>query len=114
MKYAHLNHLPSVPVSHDPAIQKRVVLRAGELPHLTQFAQAVLQPGQCVPAHVHADMSEVFWVVAGAGEMGVGDRALALNPGTCVAVEAGESHWLVNTGAEDLVLTYFGIATGTA
>lgn len=35
-------------------------------------------------------------------------------PGTCVHVSAGQSHRLKNTGDEDMVLLYFGVATEPA
>lgn len=34
-----------------------------------------------------------------------------VSPGTCVHVAAGTKHRIQNTGDEDLVLLYFGIAT---
>jgi len=33
-----------------------------------------------------------------------------LVPGSCVVVETGEGHELANTGEDDLVVTYFGVA----
>ena len=109
MKRVALADLPDEPVSHDPAIRKRVFLRAGALAHLTQLAQARLAPGQVAPVHAHADMHEVFVVEAGDGVMRVDGRSYALAPGVCVAVEAGETHEIACTGAEPLVLLYFGL-----
>ena len=68
------------------AILKRVLLRNGEVPNVTQFAQARFAPGQVAGAHAHADMAEVFLVEAGSGTIVVDDVAHPLRPGTCVAV----------------------------
>jgi hypothetical protein len=84
MKYNSLSQLPIESVSHNAAIRKKVMLRMGELPHLTNFAQAEFAP-----------------VVDGISH--------SLNVGTYIAIEAGEVHEVSNTGSELLVLTYFGI-----
>ena len=54
-------------------------------------------------------MHEVFWVEAGWGEACVGGETLPLEPGVCLLVEPGEEHALACTGAEELVLLYFGV-----
>jgi mannose-6-phosphate isomerase-like protein (cupin superfamily) len=106
-----LNELPEEPVSHNPEIKKKVMLRFGDLPQLTNFSQARFAPGQSAPAHAHQDMSEVFFVEAGAGVIYIDDKEYILVPGNCVAVEPGEVHEVVNTGTTELVLTYFGLRT---
>ena len=109
MKITTLAEVPTQGVSHDPEIQKRVMLRNDDLPHLTNFSQARFVPGQQVTPHKHVDMSEVFLVESGEGTIWINHVAYPLIAGTCVAVEAGELHKLANTGQTDLVLTYFGI-----
>ena len=109
MKINHLAKLPSQQVSHNPEISKKVMLSLGDLPHLTNFSQAVFAPGQIASKHCHQDMSEVFFVQSGEGKICIDTKSFSLSPGVCVAVEAGEDHEITNTGTEDLVLTYFGI-----
>jgi len=109
MKRVCLSELPVQSVSHNPEIQKQVILRSGELPHLVQFAQARFAPGQVAPAHHHLDLCEVFLVTAGTGVMRVDQVDHLLKPGICIAVEPGEQHEIHNSGGEDLMLTYFGL-----
>ena len=109
MKITNLQNLPLQAVSHNPEIKKKVMLSSGDLPHLTNFSQASLAPGQISAAHYHQDMSEVFFVNAGEGIIKIGDRNYALTPGVCIAVEVKEVHEITNTGSRDLILTYFGI-----
>jgi quercetin dioxygenase-like cupin family protein len=109
MKHTELDRLPEESVSHNPAIKKKVMLRLGDLPHLTNFSQARFAPGQSAAAHAHSDMCEVFLVEAGTGQIAINGQAYLLTPGVCVAVEAGELHEVNNTGADELVLTYFGL-----
>ena len=96
-------------VSHGTDIAKRVVLGAGDVPTVTNLSQATLAPGQVATGHAHADMWEVFLVVAGGGTMTVDGSTVDLEAGTCVVIEPGEHHELSNTGADDLVVTYFGV-----
>ena len=72
MKHGTLDHLPEQPVSHDPAIHKRVLFMSGEIPHVTQVSQASLLPGQVVPPHAHQDMYEVFLCLRGRGSIVTG------------------------------------------
>ncbi|AUT02910.1 cupin [Nostoc sp. CENA543] len=104
-----LSETPEEPVSHNPEIKKKVMLRFGDLPHLTNFSQARFAPGQKAAAHAHQDMCEVFFVEAGAGIIFINGQEYPLLPGNCVAVEPGEIHEVVNNGTNELVLTYFGL-----
>jgi mannose-6-phosphate isomerase-like protein (cupin superfamily) len=99
-------------VSHNPEIKKKVMLEGGDLPHVTNFSQATFGLGQCASSHAHADMTEVFFVEAGAGTIRVDGESHPLEVGTCVAVFPGEVHEIVNAGSTDLVLTYFGVEVG--
>ncbi len=104
-----LNQLPPESVSHNPAISKRVMLRSGDVPHLTNFSQAHFATGQIAPGHAHEDMWEVFFVTAGYGIIRINGKEYSLSPGVCVTVEPGEVHQIENNGAEELILTYFGL-----
>jgi len=88
------------------------MLESGDLPHVTHFSQAYLGPGQVASPHAHVDMYEVFFVEAGAGTICVDGESYPLLTGACVAVAPGEVHEVANTGAAELVLTYFGVQAG--
>ena len=109
MKLTSLKDLPEESVSHNPEIKKKVMLRFGDLPHLTNFSQARFAPGQVASAHAHEDMCEVFFVESGSGFISINGKKYPLLPGSCVAVDVGEVHEVVNTGTDELVLTYFGL-----
>jgi quercetin dioxygenase-like cupin family protein len=109
MKLTSLKHLPIEPVSHNPAIKKQVMLRQGDLPRLTNFAQSRFAPGQIAFAHAHDDMSEVFFVTAGSGNICVNGESYRLEVGSCIAIAPNEIHEITNDGNQELVLTYFGI-----
>lgn len=109
MKHRSLAETPPQPVSHNPEIVKQVLLARGDVPHITQFAQSRFAPGQVATAHMHADMTEVFLVVAGTSTFTIDGVAHHLAPGSCIAIAPGETHEVANTGADELVLLYFGV-----
>lgn len=109
MKIISLDTLPLQTVSHNSEITKKVMLSNKDLPHLTNFSQATFAPGQIAKAHAHQDMCEVFFVSAGVGIIRIDEEEYNLTPGVCVAVEPEETHEVINTGTEELILTYFGI-----
>ncbi|WP_413171372.1 cupin domain-containing protein [Anabaena azotica] len=104
-----LQNIQEDSVSHNPEIKKKVMLRFGDLPHLTNFSQAYFAPGQIAPAHSHQDMCEVFFVESGAGIICINNQEYPLLPGSFYAIEVGDIHEIVNTGATELILTYFGL-----
>jgi quercetin dioxygenase-like cupin family protein len=109
MKIVSLANIAEEGVSHNPEIKKQVLLERGLVPHLTNFSRSRLSPGQVARAHKHADMYEVFFVESGTGVIKVDGREQPLKRGVCVTVEPGEAHEIVNGGADDLLLIYFGI-----
>ncbi len=109
MKLVNLNDIPCEEISHNPNVKKRVMLTMGELGNITNFSQAVFPPGEIAYQHSHEAMEEVFFIESGQGEIVVDGVNYALGPGTCVVVNARETHEIRNTGDSDLVVTYFGI-----
>lgn len=100
----------SVPVSHNPELSKNLILASGVVPRLTNFSTVRIAPGQSVAPHSHRDMYEIFWVSEGAAEALIASRQLTLSTGDCLVVEPGEEHQIKNSGAQDLIFVYFGIA----
>ncbi len=109
MKMTQLDQLPEQTVSHNREIKKKVMLGFGELPHLTNFSQARFAPGQIATGHHHKDMYEVFFIESGSGIIRVNGTDYTLEPGVCIAVELEEEHEVINSGSEELVITYFGL-----
>lgn len=109
MRHVDINSLPSEPLSHDTHSHKQVIFNHGEIPHLTQLAQARVPPGARLTPHAHRDMHEVFVVLSGRGLLRCAGTAYEVGPGSCIEVAPGEVHAFENGGEEDLVVIYFGI-----
>lgn len=111
MKISKLATTPETEVSHNPKIKKKVLIGNGDIPNITYFSRAVLPEGEVAESHSHPDMTEVFLIESGLGEMSIDGVTRALTPGTCITVEPYENHELRNTGTSDLVVLYFGVET---
>lgn len=109
MIHRNLSRLPTLSVSHNPGIDKRVMLGSGELPAVTNFSQAVFAPGDVAPIHHHSDMWEVFFVRSGTGSIRVDETTFPLVADDCFVVQPGEEHEIANDSEGDLVLLYFGV-----
>ncbi|MEA5535071.1 cupin domain-containing protein [Crocosphaera sp. XPORK-15E] len=111
MKLTVFSQLPIEFSNHNHYIQKKVMLKPGDIPNLTNFSQATFTPGQKTIPHLHETMYEVFFVESGEGIIRINEVDYPLLKGNCITVEPGEVHELMNRGSTDLILTYFGIVS---
>lgn len=106
--FKNTNHQETIS-SHEQEIWKKVLIPSGQVPSLTQYAQARFMPGQEVEQHSHSDMYEIFFVVQGKGKIIVNNEEHEVFEETVFIMEPGDKHSVVNDGDKDLVLQYFGI-----
>ena len=109
MKSGSLASTTEEPVSHNARLRKRVIVRGGEVPHLTQVARSSFPCGESAPAHVHPDMWEIFICEEGTGFLIVNGHPIALTPGTWVLVEPGEVHEVRSSADNHLILSVIGL-----
>ena len=64
----------------------------------------VVPPGKrAYPFHRHHVFSELFYILAGSGEVRLDDRTLPVRAGDLIASPAGaEAHQIINTGQDEL------------
>jgi quercetin dioxygenase-like cupin family protein len=98
MIFTTLAEAPSVPVSHDPRLKKKLLLGPGTLPHVASLSHIELDPGDTAVSHSHEDAYEVFFGLGGKVAFTVGGAPVELQEGSCLVVEPGEAHSI--TGAE--------------
>ena len=68
------------------------------------LAEATVPPGGETAEHYHPRSEELYYFVAGAGRMRLGDEEADVRTGDCVVIPPGTAHKLWNRGAESLVL----------
>ena len=119
--FSRLNEQPEIGLSHGPTespIKKRSLVGPSLVPNMTGFSQAVIPCGSSVERHVHDLKYETFFCLKGQGKIIVGcseetckeDTELDLESGCCVTVAPQFWHSVHNTGDQELILLYFGVA----
>ncbi len=88
---------------------KRVLLRGGVLPDVTQVAVAEFGEGGEIEVHAHPTMWEVYYVLEGEAAYFVGEDVHEAGPGDLVIVPPATRHGLKVTRAPHRVF-YWGIA----
>ncbi len=101
-----ISSVDSAPVSiTDTGSEIRVLLdttRGGQ--GRLSLAVETLKPGQSTAPHWHANLEEVYFIVAGRGRMEIGAEARAVIAGDAILIPINRVHCLRNTGNEDLVI----------
>lgn len=66
------------------------------------LAEATLVPGQQTQRHYHAESEELYYLLAGEGEMEVDGERSAVGPGDAILIPPGAWHQITATGPEEL------------
>ncbi len=90
------------PLPHRRAL--RVLLSPSRFPAAQGLAFGVVEvgPGQVSPPHSHEVEQEAWYVIAGRGQIRVGDTKVEVAPGTVVVSPPRVEHQLTNPGPETL------------
>ncbi len=109
MKRVNFFNLPEEP-SHGGAAYKRVLIRKGDaLSPLIFLNDAYIRKDSQVPAHIHNDMEEIFYIVEGEGFFFLDGNKERISAGDCIIVPPGTSHSLANERANALHFICFGV-----
>ncbi len=67
------------------------------------LAEARLPAGATTTAHYHPKTEEIYYILAGQGDMRIGDETCAVSVGDAIAIPPGQIHQITNTGKVTLV-----------
>jgi mannose-6-phosphate isomerase-like protein (cupin superfamily) len=75
-----------------------------ELTHAAHqsLAEATLAPGQQTQRHYHADSEELYYLLAGEGEMEIDGARSAVGPGDAILIPPGAWHQITARGDSEL------------
>ena len=68
------------------------------------LAMETFSPGQRNAAHWHTELEEIYYIVAGSGEMEIGQERRVVRAGDSILIPPNQVHCLRNTGEVDLRL----------
>ncbi len=68
------------------------------------LAEARVPPGCATTPHYHPRTEEIYYILAGTGEMRIGDETRSVRPGDAIAIPPGQIHLITNPGPA--VLTF--------
>lgn len=66
-------------------------------------AHAIVPPGESTLPHVLKTSIELYYILAGTGEMHIGVRSAPVHAGQIVLIPKGRKQFIRNTGSHDLV-----------
>ena len=111
MKLSSIQSSDEAGVSHNANIRKHVFIANGDINHITNLSRAVFPAGEIAKQHQHMDMTEVFYIESGIGEIVVDGKKTVLQQGMCITIDPHEQHELRNNGPTELVVLCLGIKT---
>lgn len=83
----------------------REFLNPRNSPLLSQsLAEATLAPGQSTTEHYHPLAEEIYFILAGTGEMRLEGEFRLVRPGDAIAIPSGKRHKITNNGSSELRL----------
>lgn len=105
MEKVNLSDMPSFTTEDGSAIRELAGPQpaSGSSRHQS-LAEATVPPGGQTAEHYHPRAEEIYYFVAGAGRMRLGDQHADVAAGDCVVIDPGTPHKLFNDGTEPLVL----------
>jgi mannose-6-phosphate isomerase-like protein (cupin superfamily) len=104
MRLSKLERLPFEPVSHDPELKKKVLVKGVSC--VEKLSHIVLVPGSRVSPHSHKKGYEVMCFVRGEALFKVKGTEVRLKKGDCLVVEPEEAHEIIEI-IEETELLYF-------
>lgn len=108
MKLHTLDAAPVKPVVHNPELKKRLLVAEG-FSCIRHVSHIVLVPGDTAVAHTHDEGYEVFYFIRGRIVFDVNGKEVAASAGSCLIIEPGEVHAIVNCIEETETIYFFAV-----
>ncbi|MBA2339627.1 MAG: cupin domain-containing protein [Pyrinomonadaceae bacterium] len=71
---------------------------------LCSLAEETLPAGHAVTPHHHFKTEEVYYILRGQGRMTIGEETREVGAGDAIFIPRGNTHTLLNTGAEPMTI----------
>ena len=97
MDVRNLDRVPAFTTKDGSEIRELLAYRNSCIRNQT-LAEARLPPGGSTAPHHHVRTEEIYYLIEGVGLMCVDQQTQAVGPGDAIAIPAGSSHQITNTG----------------
>ncbi len=100
-----ITNIGSVPAftTKDGSEIREVLAHRNSVIRQQSLAEARVAPGQTTTAHYHPQSEEIYYLLAGQGQMRLGNELRHVAVGDAIAIPPGEVHQIRNTGEETLI-----------
>ena len=68
------------------------------------LAIARIESGKATIKHKHINSREIYYILKGKGRMHLESESTIVKEGNCIFIPPGSSHWIENTGNEELLI----------
>lgn len=103
MKLFSLDETPYEPVSHDPRLKKKVLIK-DILPSISTISHIILEPGNVVAEHTHYDFFEIFYCMSGSVIFSIKRSRIPIEKGSLLIIEPNEPHAIIEVLRETELL----------
>ena len=97
MDVNNIDHVPSF-VTADGSEIRELLAHRNSCIRLQSLAEARLQPGQATTPHHHPRTEEIYYILAGEGQMTLDGETRTVGPGDAIAIPPGAHHTIANHG----------------
>ena len=101
MDVRNLNRVPAFTTKDGSEIRELLAHRNSCI-EKQSLAEARLPVGAATTPHYHPRTEEIYYILAGEGQMRVGEHTGRVGPGDAVAIPPGQPHQIANTGPQIL------------
>jgi mannose-6-phosphate isomerase-like protein (cupin superfamily) len=89
-------------VTKDGSLIRELMHPAKHASRAQSLAEAIVRPGAITVLHRHRTSEELYFILAGSGQMTLGTREFAVARGDTVCIAPGTAHRIRNTGSHGL------------
>ena len=91
-------------VAQDSAIVREIISHRNSSVKNQSLAQVTIPPGTAVLEHYHQKTEELYFVIAGQGQLFVEDIERIIGVGDAAVILPGQQHKIKNNGNTDLIM----------
>jgi mannose-6-phosphate isomerase-like protein (cupin superfamily) len=102
MDVRNLQCVPAFTTKDESEIRELLAHRNSSIRNQS-LAEARVAPGLSTAPHYHPRTEEIYYILAGQGEMSLGRERQQVGPGDAIAIPPGQVHSIRNTGTVPLV-----------